>query len=335
MNALAEYARRTTLNIAGSASLRASLRMGRGLAFNATLKGKGTTPPTVTLSGTSVALQDVRFRTPTTGGPRGTAKFDWSVDGGASYTTDVLTAASVVLGSSGLTANFSVGTYNTNNTWRRVVNSWVDRTGNAENFTETVGAGSQPYLSLTGLNGLPCLEFPVESDGVRLRDGNATFATSLAGGEDTPHTVFLVAQVIAVDGSGSNHPMWAVTNEVSSTAVSWFGIDSTGTQWIVDKRGDTGGSVFTIGGTADFDPHVFEYVQHGTTVELLTDGTSQISAAANASSGTFSVVTLGCELSTANLFCNCRIAAADMYAGALSANDRTYIRQNLKNEFGL
>ena len=51
----------------------------------------------------------------TTGGALGTAAFQYSLTGGAPWTTGVLTAASVVLGASGLTAAFPAGTYSVGN----------------------------------------------------------------------------------------------------------------------------------------------------------------------------------------------------------------------------
>lgn len=75
----------------------------------------GTTPPTVTLTGTPTIYADIIIDI-TTGGARGTAVFRWSSDGGATYTTGVTTAATVTLTGTGLTANFATGSdYNTDN----------------------------------------------------------------------------------------------------------------------------------------------------------------------------------------------------------------------------
>lgn len=71
----------------------------------------GTSPPTVTLSGTAAAtVTGVRIEI-TTAGTLGVAAFKWSSDNGDNYTTGVLTGASVVLGASGITAAFAAGTY--------------------------------------------------------------------------------------------------------------------------------------------------------------------------------------------------------------------------------
>jgi len=76
----------------------------------------GTSPPTVTVSGTpadywSVVVQIIL------GGARGTATFQYSLDGGVEYNgTDLLTAATYVIPETGITLNFPTGTdYNADN----------------------------------------------------------------------------------------------------------------------------------------------------------------------------------------------------------------------------
>jgi hypothetical protein len=70
----------------------------------------GTNPPTVTLSGNPVAGTDQYRIEITTLGARGTAVFRWSSDGGTTWTSSVTTAATVQLGSTGVTATFATGT---------------------------------------------------------------------------------------------------------------------------------------------------------------------------------------------------------------------------------
>lgn len=77
----------------------------------------GSAPPTVTLSGTPAGYYDLRIEI-TTGGALATAVFRWSKDGGATWTSTVTTAASVVLGTTGLTAAFSAGTYALDHAYR-------------------------------------------------------------------------------------------------------------------------------------------------------------------------------------------------------------------------
>jgi hypothetical protein len=76
----------------------------------------GTAPPAVTFTGTPNGVYKILVEI-TTGGARGTAVFRYSLDNGATYTTAVATAATVLLGDSGVTANFAVGTYTDDNVY--------------------------------------------------------------------------------------------------------------------------------------------------------------------------------------------------------------------------
>ncbi len=81
----------------------------------------GTTPPAVTISGaTKSALNKLRIEI-TSAGARGTALFRYSFNGGNTWTSGVLTAATVPLLFNGsptdLVANFPVGNYATDNVY--------------------------------------------------------------------------------------------------------------------------------------------------------------------------------------------------------------------------
>jgi parallel beta-helix repeat protein len=81
----------------------------------------GTNPPVVTLSGIPVSTITAPIIEITTGGIGTAAIFQWSTNGGSSWTTNVPVATSVVLGASGLTANFTVSgvdTYSTDNVYQ-------------------------------------------------------------------------------------------------------------------------------------------------------------------------------------------------------------------------
>jgi len=72
----------------------------------------------VTFSGTSnLPLPSNLVVDTPVGGPRGTATYRFSTDGGATWSAPAPAAASVVLGSTGMTANFPVGTYNADNVY--------------------------------------------------------------------------------------------------------------------------------------------------------------------------------------------------------------------------
>jgi hypothetical protein len=66
----------------------------------------GLTPPQVTLTGRPTLGSYLTVLQVTTGGTLGTAVFRWSADGGITWTSSVATAATVLLGSTGMTANF-------------------------------------------------------------------------------------------------------------------------------------------------------------------------------------------------------------------------------------
>ena len=79
------------------------------------LQASGTAPPAVTLIGRPT-LGSVEMQIQiTTGGPLATAVFQWSSDGGKTFTSGVTTAAAVVLGITGMSALFPIGTYATDN----------------------------------------------------------------------------------------------------------------------------------------------------------------------------------------------------------------------------
>jgi hypothetical protein len=88
--------------------------------FN-TITATGTTPPTVTVTGYSKGAFSALRLEITTAGARGTAVFRYSFNGGSTWTSGVLTAATVNLQlngvDTGLTVNFAVGSYAVDNVY--------------------------------------------------------------------------------------------------------------------------------------------------------------------------------------------------------------------------
>ncbi len=91
----------------------------------------GTTPPVLTVTGTPFKAYDLRLRV-TVGGAHGTAKFQFSTDGGVNWSADINTTtagASISLidsnvitivgrnGTTGLTVAFAAGTFNVDNAY--------------------------------------------------------------------------------------------------------------------------------------------------------------------------------------------------------------------------
>lgn len=98
---------------------------------NGSITSAGTTPPTVTVSGNPKGhyLMKVDIQT---GGARGTADFQWSIDDGSTWVaSNVLTAATVELKTAtfdtGLTITMDTGTYNADNTY-----SWTATPGGGQ-----------------------------------------------------------------------------------------------------------------------------------------------------------------------------------------------------------
>jgi hypothetical protein len=112
----------------------------------------GTSPPTVTLSGTPSSTPMTIMIDIIAGGALGDATFSWSADGGVSWSAVIVTAASVVLGATGLTANFASGTYSANNFYessarvssapsRESAGGIIDATKTANQATDTQRPG--------------------------------------------------------------------------------------------------------------------------------------------------------------------------------------------------
>lgn len=79
------------------------------------LIASGTLPPAVSLIGRPVLGSMQLALQVLVGGPVGTATFQWSKDGGTTWTGPVTTAATVSLPGTGLVAVFPIGTYSTDN----------------------------------------------------------------------------------------------------------------------------------------------------------------------------------------------------------------------------
>lgn len=109
----------TTAGVLGTSRFQWSQDGGQTWNVGASMASSGTTPPQVFLSGASVlsspSLLQVQI---TTAGSLGVAAYQWSQDGGVTWTTGLQTSAQVLpLGQTGLSVSFSPGTYATNNAY--------------------------------------------------------------------------------------------------------------------------------------------------------------------------------------------------------------------------
>ena len=92
------------------------------ISFPVAPTAAGTTPPAVTITGETTLALDTVLVDIQVGGSRGTATFQYSFDGGSTWSeSSVLTAATYEMKlngmPTGLTLNFPVGTYNADNTY--------------------------------------------------------------------------------------------------------------------------------------------------------------------------------------------------------------------------
>lgn len=94
--------------------------------------GYGTAPPPIALVGIPISGDLELVITVTSGGPVGTATFEWSKDGGqVQAVTGLLTAPTVALPGTGLVVSFPPGTYSADNVYTaatpvpRIVLRWI------------------------------------------------------------------------------------------------------------------------------------------------------------------------------------------------------------------
>lgn len=151
-----------------------------GVTLGGTMRASGTTPPVVTIAGTLAQLVGLHIEIDSVAGgvDLGQATFKWSVNNGATYVaTGVATAASVVLGSTGITALFAAGPYNIDNKWDGTVSAIADRSG-AGNDVTAGSAAFQPQFHVAGINGKPTLDYDAGTR--RQRTGSTITVTSFA-----------------------------------------------------------------------------------------------------------------------------------------------------------
>jgi lysophospholipase L1-like esterase len=177
----------------------------------------GTSPPVVTLSGTATLPMSLVIAV-TTSGALGTSKFKYSVDGGLSWVaTEIATAASVLLGNTGITASFASGTYANDNiyTANTRIATWTDQGTLGNSPTQATG-GSQPEYQ----------HFSAANLRRGLKWGNAGGMTKTGFTLAQPFTVFCVAKCAnqstlhgLFGGSTSNNPV-LYTNTSTTVALT-------------------------------------------------------------------------------------------------------------------
>lgn len=323
------------LTLPGGSSLLSWLRPTRGVTLATATVESGTTPPDVTLSGTLTQSVDLRIEI-TTSGPRGTAVFRWSVNGGASYTSGITTAASVALGSTGITANFATGTdYTNDNVYRSAIESWV--CSHAHSFTNSGGTiALRPFYSMDELNGRPGVSFDGTAQTLHTTTGG--LADALVGGSDTPCTMMGVFKYRGDTTPPSTARMWGISNGATDNSFLSFAAGTSGA-YRTSKRAVAGSANTDEGGTVDNDIHLVEFLHSGTEITVAIDQVEVISAASqDVDSLTVTSVWLG-HVNTpgapADLYADVVWGEIAMWAGVIDDVARGYNAQRLINNYGL
>lgn len=335
------------LNLPGCDQLRSLHTTVRGdsIVLNPTFYATGSgPPPAVTLVGAQKRLVDLRLEI-TTGGARSATVFRWAEDGGASgsWTSGVSAnsgspAGTVPLGTTGVSAAFPLGTYNTDNVYVSKVVQWNDvslRGRHYENALATDGT-NLPRLVRNPTTGRWALRF-FKANGTYLRIASSAYCTELIGGNDTPVTILTVA---AIHGAvGSQHFIHSITNTTLSTSELSL-LAHSDSKWGVSKRGSSGAESFTpgthSGGTVDNTAvHRFEHVHFGQSVALWDNGVQAVGTggagvAQDVPSLTVTEAFLGGIRSGANIYGDVDVYGQAAYAGALDANTRAILRQWLQ-----
>jgi len=232
-----------------------------------TVSSTGTSPPTVTLSGTPTVVGTLVIAV-TTGGARGTAKFRWSMDGGVSWVQNqVTTAASVALGTTGLTANFAVGTYVNDNVYTALtrLSQVNDQSGNGHHLVQATGA-NQFALSTMTVTGVP------KGQPAFHPNGATCFMTASGFTLTNPFTVYSVAKLTS---QASIRTLFS-----GSSGNNIFLYSNTGTTMAINAGAQISASVTAT------NPHVYGAIFNGGSSALRVDGASAVSGAAGSNSPT-------------------------------------------------
>lgn len=186
----------------------------KGITLGTTPLATGTSPPAITISGNLTQVVGLRIEI-TTSGVRGTAIFRWSIDGGNTYTSNVLTAATVLLGVTGITVTFPNSTYTNDNVYVGRIAAWSDRAKVATDQTQTT-VSNQPTLTWSDLNSQPAVSFT-----------NPRFLNSSVF-SPAPCTIIAIAKC-TVSGAGGYSAIAALGNSVGGAFI--FGVANGVTQW--------------------------------------------------------------------------------------------------------
>ena len=190
-----------TFSPSSISGLKLWLRSNTGVTLVASpVTATGTTPPTITLTGTPIAGQS-SIATPyveidcTLLGALGTWQFTWKLNGTVQQTA-VVSATTVALAGSGLTANISAGTAATDNVWKAnsVVSAWADLSAVKDNVSQATGSKQPIYLAADShYNNQPSLSFATAS--------SQNLVSAVAENIAQPLTIYVVGRATSTAGN--------------------------------------------------------------------------------------------------------------------------------------
>ena len=241
----------------------------------------GTSPPTVTLSGTPTATQ-ISSATPyveldcTTGGAVGTSLYTLKLNG-ATVATGIASASSgVSIPGSGLTAGWAVGNSTNNDVYTSNVTAsgWADQSGLGHNATQATSANQLTYVTSGGANGQPYLQSTFNGP-------NSTFLTGASPLVTTqPVEYFVVARTNVTSPPGAYPYLFNVAGTLNECGT----LQETNTHNIEQDNGVQANAI-TMTVNADF---VVDSYFNGASSTLALNGGAPVGPANAGANGSFS-----------------------------------------------
>lgn len=323
----------------------AYMKRGENITLGGTMRATaGTSPPTLTLTGTlsfATGCPGLRVIISSTAGgtARGQALFDVSYDNGATWAhTGVTTAATYALdgAASGITLNFPVGTYNTDQLWQGTVQTWTSSEGDSHTFTNATAA-QQPIYEVAGMDGEPCLLFGTGTN-ERLVSTNAAVYNCLQN--QSLFTLFYKVAFTVADATGT---VFGVGNSANGgTNKRRFGQTNTGTGRHLHQFFDTAGTSGNLDDAANpgasTSSRVVEWFTpaagSGGTITLLVDGAATGITGAAAATGTLTPnqAAIGINIdSSPDLPLVGRVGSLALFDSELSSGDRIEWRAEIED----
>jgi hypothetical protein len=224
----------------------------------------GGAPPAITLSGTRTLAIGfyLEIQTVTT--------FRYSVDNGATWVEENITIPAgsthnCIGAATGLILNFPAGVYATVNVYQGQVESWTDKILGLV-FTQATAA-NRPFYLISGLNGLPCLEFDGSNDQLVCTD---VAAYSWLSGAAKTHAYTLFYQA-SFDVADALNFVFSYANTGSATGFWAWGINLTANGVWMLALNDGGAKNLESSEASAVSPSLFMASSTGTVGSLRVD----------------------------------------------------------------